>query len=162
MSSLTGTLVISLPIADRWRAMVFNREAFGLEPMGEPAEDGVPEPLQFQINDQALLMLVPTGGFGWVLGDDREVAPSGSNECLLSMAVTTQSDVADVIERAPGTPGERSSPSPSGTRGVTRGSAATLTAISGRSSSNRRPLPERDRLWTRPRHSSSGATTTPT
>ena len=106
MAAPAGPLVVSLPIADRWRSMVFYRDAFGFAPVGEPAEDGVPEPLQFKLNDQALLMLVPTGGFGWVVGEDRRVAPPGTSECLLSMAVPAEGDVADVLERARSAGGE--------------------------------------------------------
>lgn len=29
-------------------------------------------------------MLIPTGGFGWVAGEDR-VAPVGANECVFSV-----------------------------------------------------------------------------
>lgn len=99
MSTPAGPLVLSLPIADRWRAMVFYRDAFDFTPVGDPAEDGVPEPLQFQLNDQALLMLIPTGGFGWVVGGGRELAQPGTHECLLSMAVPTEADVAEVLTR---------------------------------------------------------------
>ncbi|MGW0433605.1 VOC family protein [Micromonospora sp. NPDC003197] len=98
MSLSVGTLVISLPIADRRRAMAFYRDAFGFDPVGEPAEDGVPEPLQYQLNDRTLLMLIPTGGFGWVLGD-RAVAPTGVSECILSTTVATEREVIEVIER---------------------------------------------------------------
>ncbi len=30
------------------------------------------------------MMLIPTGGFGWVAGEDS-VAPPGANECVLSV-----------------------------------------------------------------------------
>lgn len=69
-------LSICLPIADRQRSYVFYQEALGLEPFGEPAEDGVPEPLQFSLDQHATLMLIPTGGFGGVLGS-RDPAPAG-------------------------------------------------------------------------------------
>jgi hypothetical protein len=29
------------------------------------------EPLQLVLNDAVLLMLIPSGGFGWVIGDAR-------------------------------------------------------------------------------------------
>jgi hypothetical protein len=32
------------------------------EPIGELADDGVPEPLQFTLNDGVRIMLIPTGG----------------------------------------------------------------------------------------------------
>ena len=66
--------LISLPIADRPRSYAFYQEALGLEAIGELADDGVPEPLLFVLNDGVRMMLVPTGGFGWVIGDDRTVA----------------------------------------------------------------------------------------
>ena len=58
-------LVIALPTADRSRAYAF-AQALGLETPGELAEDGVPEPLRVQLNEQASVMYVPTGGFGWI------------------------------------------------------------------------------------------------
>ena len=60
-----SSVVGSLPIADRQTSFAFYREALGLElgldVVGQPAEDGVPEPLQFALNDGTRLMLVPTG-----------------------------------------------------------------------------------------------------
>ena len=44
--------------------------------MGELADDGVPEPLQLVLNDGLRLMLIPTGGFGWIT-EDHEVAAPG-------------------------------------------------------------------------------------
>ncbi|MDT0329256.1 VOC family protein [Nocardiopsis lambiniae] len=93
-------IVLSLPIADRMRAMLFYREVFGFEALGEPAEDGVPEPLQFEIGRRTRLMLIPSGGFGWVLGEGREVAPTKSHEVLLSLTVGAPRAVDDVIGRA--------------------------------------------------------------
>jgi catechol 2,3-dioxygenase-like lactoylglutathione lyase family enzyme len=61
-------VLISLPVSDRVRAHAFYREGLGLEAVGELAEDGVPEPLLFILNDLTQLMLVPTSGFGWVIG----------------------------------------------------------------------------------------------
>ena len=58
-------LVIALPTADRSSAYAF-AQALGLETPGEMAEDGVPEPLRVQLNEQASVMYVPTGGFGWI------------------------------------------------------------------------------------------------
>lgn len=95
-----GGVVLSLPIADRMRAMVFYREVFGFALVGEPAGDGVPEPLQFAIGDRTLLALIPSGGFGWVLGEGREVAPPASHEVLLSRAVATPAAVDGLVERA--------------------------------------------------------------
>jgi predicted lactoylglutathione lyase len=92
-------LIVSLPIADRPTSFAFYQEALGLVPIGEPADDGVPEPLQFVVNDGIHLMLVPTGGFGWVIGD-REVAPAGTSECVFSLAAATNAEVEDLVARA--------------------------------------------------------------
>ncbi len=92
------SVVVSLPIADRQDSYAFYRDGLGLKAIGEPAEDGVPEPLQFAFGD-ARLMLVPTGGFGWVLGG-REVAPRGQSECILSLGASTDADVDELVERA--------------------------------------------------------------
>lgn len=91
-------LTISLPIADRQRSYAFYQETLRLEPFGEPADDGVPEPLQFTLDERTSLMLIPTGGFGWVLGD-RDVAPAGVSEVLLSLWFTSQEEVIAVIDR---------------------------------------------------------------
>jgi predicted lactoylglutathione lyase len=92
-------VVVSLPIADRRASLAFYRDGLGFEPVGEPAEDGVPEPLQFALNDGLLLMLVPAVGFGWVIGD-RDVAPGGTSECVLSLGAASEADVDALIERA--------------------------------------------------------------
>jgi uncharacterized protein len=69
----------TVEVADRQTSFGFYREALGLEAVGELAEDRVPEPLQFALNAAARLMLIPVGGFGWVIGD-REVARRGQSE----------------------------------------------------------------------------------
>ena len=96
---LRTLIVVSLPIADRRTSFRFYTQGLGLEPVGEPASDGVPEPLQFALNDGARLMLVPTGGFGWVIGD-HEVARRGHSECVLSLAVETDAEVAEMVDQA--------------------------------------------------------------
>ena len=73
---------ISLATADRRRSLAFYRDGLGLAAFGPVADDGIPEPLQFRLGSSVSLMLIPTGGFGWVAGEDR-VAPSGANECVL-------------------------------------------------------------------------------
>ena len=45
------------------------------------------------------LMLVPTGGFGWVIGDHR-VAPVGTSECVLGIGAATDDDVNEIVECA--------------------------------------------------------------
>jgi uncharacterized protein len=92
-------IIVSLAIADRRTSYRFYREGLGFDPIGEPADDGVPEPLQFALNDGVRLMLVPTGGFGWVIGE-HEVAPPGHSECVLSLGTETDADVVEVVERA--------------------------------------------------------------
>lgn len=92
-------VIVSLPIADRRTSFAFYREGLGLDAIGEPAEDGVPEPLQFALNDGVRLMLVPTGGFGWVIGD-REVARPGQSECVLSLGTGTEAGVDELVKRA--------------------------------------------------------------
>ncbi len=92
-----GPVVISLPIADRQASYRFYGAGLGLRAVGELADDGVPEPLQFELNDGARLMLVPTGGFGWVIGD-HEVAPPGSSECMIGIGADTTAAVDAMIE----------------------------------------------------------------
>src|SRR6188768_3851337 len=74
--------IITLPIKERARAHRFYLDALGLEPVGEPGKDGIPEPLQFKLGTGVSLMLIPRTGFGWVLGD-QPAAKAGLSECLL-------------------------------------------------------------------------------
>lgn len=92
-------LLISLPVADRARAYAFYRDALGLEATGELADDGLPEPLIFILNDRTHLMLIPSGGFGWVIGH-HQVAPSGTSECTIGIEAATSAEVDALIERA--------------------------------------------------------------
>jgi uncharacterized protein len=92
-------IFISLPIADRGTSFRFYGDGLGFEPIGQPAADGIPEPLQFALTEGARLMLVPTRGFGWVIGD-HEVAAPGHSECILSVAAGTEQEVDDLVERA--------------------------------------------------------------
>ena len=91
--------IVSLPIADRRTSFAFYGEGLGFEPIGEPAGDGVPEPLQFALGDGVNLMLVPTGGFGWVIGDHQVAAP-GHSECVIGLGAETGAEVDETIERA--------------------------------------------------------------
>jgi uncharacterized protein len=92
-------VVVSLPIADRRTSFAFYAGGLDFEAIGEVADDGVPEPLQFALNDGVRLMLIPTGGFGWVIGD-REVAGRGQSECMFSLRAETEADVDELVERA--------------------------------------------------------------
>ena len=75
---------ICMATTDRRRALAFYRDGLGLEAFGPLADDGIPEPLQLRLASNVSLMLIPTGGFGWVAGEDR-VTPPGSNECVISL-----------------------------------------------------------------------------
>src|SRR3954452_17110177 len=90
---------ISLAIADRRRSLVFYRDGLGLEGFGPLADDGVPEPLELRLAPSVSLMLIPTGGFAWVAGDDR-VAPPGANECVLSVYAVEEDAVRARYEGA--------------------------------------------------------------
>lgn len=108
MTSPTPNVTVCLPISDRHRAMAFYRAAFNFEPVGPLAEDGIPEPLQFKVAEGMLLMLIPSGGFGWVLGD-REIAQPGTNECIMSLTLDTDAEVDELVERIRTAGGEISS-----------------------------------------------------
>lgn len=90
---------ISLATADRRRALVFYRDGLGLEAFGPLADDGVPEPLQLRLAPNVGLMLIPTGGFGWVAGEDRVAAPN-ANECVLSVYTADENAVRARYEAA--------------------------------------------------------------
>jgi uncharacterized protein len=92
-------VVVSLPIADRPTSFEFYGDGLGLDPIGEPTDDGVPEPLQFALNDGVRLMLVPTGGFGWVIGN-HEVARRGHSECIFSVGTRSEAGVKELVKRA--------------------------------------------------------------
>ncbi|GAA0249341.1 VOC family protein [Cryptosporangium japonicum] len=92
-------VTISLPIADRRTSFRFYRDGLAFEPVGEAADDGVPEPLQFALNDGVRLMLIPAGGFGWVIGG-RDVAGRGVSECVLDLPAATDNAVNTLFERA--------------------------------------------------------------
>ena len=112
MAQTTGSLradlapiIIALPTADRRRSFDFYATGLNLEPIGDLDKDGLPEPLQFVLNDGARLMLIPTGGFRGVISN-RAVANSGTSECLLTIVVSDQAGVVDLIERAKRAGGE--------------------------------------------------------
>jgi predicted lactoylglutathione lyase len=92
-------MIIALPIADRRVAHDFYRDGLGLEAFGGPSDDGIPEPLQFRLGTDVSLMLIPTGGFGWVTGG-RPVADRGTSECLLSVSVESATEVDALVAKA--------------------------------------------------------------
>ncbi|MGH3499903.1 MAG: VOC family protein [Nocardioidaceae bacterium] len=94
-------VMVGLSIADRRTSYEFYCAGLGFTAVGEPADDGVPEPLQLALNDGLRVMLIPTGGFGWVLGN-RAVAPNGQHECILTVNVATPTEVDGLVERARG------------------------------------------------------------
>lgn len=97
---LFSPVVVSLPVADRRTSFTFYRDGLGLDAIGDVLhEDGLPEPLQFALNEGLRLMLIPTVGFGWVIGN-REVAGRGQSECFLSLAAEDEAGVRDVVDRA--------------------------------------------------------------
>lgn len=96
---MTRPFVVALPIEDRVRAHAFYTEGLGLEAVGEPAADGVPEPLQLRLGSEVHLMLVPRGGFGWVTAPHPTAEP-GASECQLSWTVATEAGVDAAVERA--------------------------------------------------------------
>jgi len=93
------SVTLCLPTADRRTAHDFYVAAFGLEPVGELASDGLPEPLQFVLDGDARLMLIPRKGFGWV-STPNAVAERGTSECLLSVEAATDAEVDALAERA--------------------------------------------------------------
>lgn len=95
---LADEIVLALPTADRVRAHAY-WSALGLDTPGPLADDGVPEPLRVVLNPGLTLMLVPTGGFGWVSAG-REVAAPGVVECQLSIALASAGDVDAFVARA--------------------------------------------------------------
>jgi predicted lactoylglutathione lyase len=93
------SVTVCLPTDDRRTAHDFHVAAFGLEPVGEIASDGLPEPLQFVLGGNAWLMLIPRTGFGWV-AKPNGVAERGTSECLLSLDAGAEEDVDALVERA--------------------------------------------------------------
>ncbi|GAB2865575.1 VOC family protein [Actinocorallia aurea] len=94
-----AAVTVALPIADRGVSYRFYREVFGWEAAGAVADDGVPEPLEFGVNAGLRVMLVPTGGFGWAIGD-HEVAETGRSECVFNLGLPADAAVDGLIERA--------------------------------------------------------------
>lgn len=100
-SSFAGLqpVTVAMPVADRQTTFAFYAEGLGFHPVGDPGDDGLPEPLQFALNDGVRVMFIPVGGFGWVTGN-RATASSDHSECLLVMTVADQHGVLDMVDRA--------------------------------------------------------------
>lgn len=56
-------------------------------------------PLQFEISAGLRVMLVPTIGFGWLVGG-RKRSPRGTHECLLVIGLRTEGEVDELLRRA--------------------------------------------------------------
>jgi predicted lactoylglutathione lyase len=101
MSTSSPTRVtISVPTADLRRAFEFYKHGLGLKLAADVAEGEMPEPVQFRLDQHTHLMLVPTRGFEWVLGEHRKVAAAGTSECVLGLSFETESEVNGLAERA--------------------------------------------------------------
>jgi catechol 2,3-dioxygenase-like lactoylglutathione lyase family enzyme len=122
-------VVVSLPIADRRTSFAFYRDGLGFAAVGEPWEDGIPEPLQFALNDGVRVMLIPTGGFDRITGD-HQVAPaesvsaSWSSRPAPTKAWTRPSSVPKLLVPT-------SSPRPGSSHGATRVPSPIPTGTSG-------------------------------
>lgn len=57
------------------------------------------EPLQFEISVGLRVMLIPTIGFGWVIGG-RKRSPRGAHECLIVIGLATDTEVDELMRRA--------------------------------------------------------------
>lgn len=94
---MSRAFTVSLAISDRQRSFRFYRDGLGLDPVGDLAPDGMTEPLQFRLSGETYLCLIPTGGFGWVLGD-RAIAAPGTSECLLGFSLADAELITGVTE----------------------------------------------------------------
>lgn len=90
---------IALPTRDRARSHVFLRDGLGLDTPGEPAEDGVPEPLRATLSGSCEVMMIPVGGFKWVTGQledepmDAATMPEGPKQCLVTIELGSREEV---------------------------------------------------------------------
>ncbi len=90
---------VALPVKNRVTSHTFY-SALGFATVGDELEkDGLPEPLQFDISDGLRIMLIPTVGFGWVIGG-RKRSPRGAHECAVVIARPTDKAVDALIRRA--------------------------------------------------------------
>lgn len=89
---------VCLPIKNRQVSHAFYT-ALGFVTVGELGDDGLPEPLQFEISVGLRVMLIPTRGFGWVIGD-RKRSPRNTHECLVVIGLATDAAVDKLMRRA--------------------------------------------------------------
>jgi predicted lactoylglutathione lyase len=89
---------VCLPIKNRRVSHAFYA-ALGFAAVGELADDGLPEPLQFEISGGLRVMLIPTRGFGWVIGNRRR-APARTHECLILIGLATDRAIDKLMRRA--------------------------------------------------------------
>jgi predicted lactoylglutathione lyase len=74
-------------------------DALGFVAVGEPGDDGLPEPLQFEVSVGLRVMLIPAVGFGWVIGS-RRPSPRSTHECLVVIGLATDAEVDELMRRA--------------------------------------------------------------
>lgn len=94
------TIAVALPVEDRRRSADFYRAFLQSEPFGATADDGLPEPLQFRINDDTTILLIPSGGFGWVLRDARTVGAPEVVRAVVTWILGDEDSVRQAAARA--------------------------------------------------------------
>ena len=97
--ALTPLVTLCLPTRDLVAAARFYREGLGLRYAVDAADGELPEPVVFALNAGVHLMLIPTGGFGWVAGG-HAVASPGVSECIVDLTFALAVDVDELVERA--------------------------------------------------------------
>jgi uncharacterized protein len=100
MSDQTVAVAVALPVADRRRSADFYLAFLERDPYGTIAEDGLPEPLQFRINADTTILLIPTGGFSWVLRDQRTVGAPTVVRAALTWVLDDEKSVRRAAARA--------------------------------------------------------------
>lgn len=89
---------VCLPIKDRSVSHAFYA-ALGFAAVGELGDDGLPEPLQFEVSAGLRVMLIPSRGFGWVISGRRR-SPRDAHECLVAIGLDTDAAVGGLMRRA--------------------------------------------------------------
>jgi predicted lactoylglutathione lyase len=90
---------LCLPIKDRLVSHAFYT-ALGFAAVGEELNsDGLPEPLQFEVSVGLRMMLIPSTGFGWVIGG-RKRSRRDQHECLVVIGLDTDATVDELMRRA--------------------------------------------------------------